>query len=154
MPLEGSEHVTDEEARQQRRRGAAGWVTDAVVNTQHQGRQMTKLTSLTEAMALADENKARGAVVTLGGRTIYEVSLLDQPSDTEVTDAVDLLGLKPHEVPEGFASWNGNALVRLPKAMGDVLTASEARAWAELLLRGADDAESAVEEQVRDAEAA
>lgn len=102
------------------------------------------------AEALADEHGS--ARVTSNGVTIYEVSLLDQPTDTEVADALALLELKPHHAPEGHASWNGSAVVRLPKLPIKAMSAAEARAWAELLLRAADDADACVEEQARAAE--
>lgn len=76
-------------------------------------------------------------------------------TDTEVVDALETLELKPHEQPQGFASWNGSGLIRLPRngqgrrVMAEVLTVAEARAWAVLLLREAVEAECCVEEQAK-----
>ena len=78
------------------------------------------------------------------------VSVFDQPSDTEVADSAALLNLQPHETPEGFVSWNGNALVRLPKPPAPVLDIAEARAWVELLLNGIAEAEQALEDAARE----
>jgi len=113
---------------------------------------LATFTNQTSAEALADEHGS--ARVTVDGKVIYEVSLLDQPTDTEIAEAVALLELKPHHVPEGYASWNGTGHVRLHKQPGDCVTSAEARAWVELLLRAADDADACVEEQARDTEAA
>ena len=77
-------------------------------------------------------------------------SVFDQPSDAEVTDSAALLHLRPYEMPEGFVSWNGNALVRIPRMPAPVLDIAEARAWVELLLNGIAEAEQALEDAARE----
>lgn len=103
-------------------------------------------TSAALAEAFAEEHKP--ARVTLDGKLVYEVTLLDQPTDAEVAEAIAVLELKPHHVPEGYASWNGNGKIRIHKPLPHVLDVGEVDAWVELLLKAKFDAEAAVEEKL------
>lgn len=66
---------------------------------------------------------------------------------TDITDAAELLNLKEHERPEGYASSVGKACVRMPVPLRDIVSADEARAWVALLAEAINDAEFSVEEQ-------
>lgn len=61
-------------------------------------------------------------------------------------DAARLLKLRATQLPEGYASHEGEPLVRLHTFPAPVLSVAAARAWVQLLERGIDDAEGAVEE--------
>ena len=78
---------------------------------------------------------------------------LDLPTDADVADAVELLGLKEHHRPEPMLNFANAALVRFPKVPcheGSALTVDELRAWCVLQLEACTAAEALLEERMRE----
>lgn len=71
-----------------------------------------------------------------------------EPTDSQVKDAVETLGIKEHKRPEGFATFANQPMVKLNTMPDPICTVEELRAWCTLYLRECVEAEACVEEKV------